>query len=502
MKRLLAALVLLLLPTLSVAQSWPGGYRWPPAQGYIPFSGGLWSIPATYGAELAPALAPANWTCGAGWDCSVAGTLNKNADGTGGAAPNPALTITSGLVYRVSATITRTAGSMTSNTAIGGTSLCWGSTPSYTACTTSLTASGTYYANATAASTASFLFAPSADFRGTITAVSVTRVTGNNLEVPGTLTVRSPATFNGPIYVPSGSAMNLSISAAAGVGVGFDANSTYAAPSLRVVSGGTEYAFLGAISSVATLRFTADTYLARIAANHLGMKNGATAQTFSVANKDDGAGIYERFESAWSTDYLYLRTTAAGAGAQQRGIALNGSTLLFQTGGTGRWTIGDSYLNPGTSDLNSLGSTSGLIAHAYLSRSIQGSKSKALVDNTATAFVRVAVADDDYEAGRVDWVAYAEDADTDARQVRSGNVQFACLNSSGTESCVFSTLGTGDTTFVPTAGTLACSFTSASVVADTIDLRATCDTSLDAAAETLTFEWRLDVPTVATLTPQ
>lgn len=146
-----------------------------------------------------------------------------------------------------------------------------------------------------------------------------------------------------------------------------------------------------------------------------------------------------------------------------------------------------------------MGATGTKWRNVYLSRSIQGSKSVTLVDNTVKAFVRLSVADDDYEGCGLVWTAYAEDADGDARQTRTGRNHVAILNNSGTETAAFST---GDSAVVVTGGTFTCTFDGNSGAADTIDLRATCDTSLDAAAETLTFEYRLDCPSTVTVTPQ
>jgi hypothetical protein len=129
---------------------------------------------------------------------------------------------------------------------------------------------------------------------------------------------------------------------------------------------------------------------------------------------------------------------------------------------------------------------------------------KVVVDNTATAFVRISVADDDYETIIVSYSVYAEDADTDARQVTGGIATFAILNTSGAESC---TLPTNYNNYIQatnvTAGSLAVTFDCSSAVADTIDLRVTADTSLDAAAETLKIEYAVQVVSgTATVTPQ
>jgi hypothetical protein len=171
--------------------------------------------------------------------------------------------------------------------------------------------------------------------------------------------------------------------------------------------------------------------------------------------------------------------------------------ILFNSGGV----LTNNKIEPTSTDTISVGSSTFLFQSAYLSRSIQGSKSKTVVDNVSTSFVRLSVADDDYEACEIVWTAFAEDADTDARQVRIGTNTVAILNNSGTETASFSA-SADDQAVSVTAGTLAVSFSSASAATDTIDLYVTLNTSLDAAAETLTFEWRLNCPSPVTVTPQ
>jgi hypothetical protein len=188
-------LALLALPGRALAQ-WPStkanqvlesmfdqnsNFRWPPA---------------TLGPNLAPAIgAGTGWTCGAGWDCSVAGTLNKNADGVGTAAPNPALTIVAGTTYRVVTTVGAVTAASGFTYTLGGVS----GLP--------ITAAGTYIDYFTAATTASLIYTPTpTTTRFTITAVSVMALSDGtgDLTVDGTLTVNSGSTFKGPLLLPDG----------------------------------------------------------------------------------------------------------------------------------------------------------------------------------------------------------------------------------------------------------------------------------------------------------
>jgi len=126
-------------------------------------------------AELAPALQAAYWTVGAGW-AAPAGTLNKNADGVGTAVPNPALTITAGVTYKVVITLSAVTVGTCSYTLGGVTG-------------SSLAAATTYTDYITASTTGNLIFTPSAAAaRFTISAVSVKALntmnitTGNELE--------------------------------------------------------------------------------------------------------------------------------------------------------------------------------------------------------------------------------------------------------------------------------------------------------------------------------
>jgi hypothetical protein len=214
---------------------------------------------------------------------------------------------------------------------------------------------------------------------------------------------------------------------------------------------------------------------------------------------DAGGVVYAStaLSPSWNGDALIVRD-AANTIAFRNSVAAQKFNIYntFTTFGTNYNSFSISATATGT-DLIGSGAGATAIAGGGF-RSIQGSMSKTVVDNTATAFVRLAVADDDYEGCGIIYTAYAEDTATDARQTRTGKTYAAILNNSGTETAVFST---GDSAVAVTAGTFTCTFDATSAVADTIDLRATCDTSL-AATTTLTFEYRLDCPSNVTVTPQ
>ena len=157
----------------------------------IALTGG--TITGTPGAELAPAIgAGTGWTCGAGWDCTVAGTLNKNAPGTGTVAPDPAIVAVVGSTYRVTTTVGAVTVAGGASCTLGGTAL---ADPPTTV--------GVHESWVTAATTASLICTPTDATRFTITAVSVQLMSAGDLEVEGKLTVRrgievSPRTTPAP----------------------------------------------------------------------------------------------------------------------------------------------------------------------------------------------------------------------------------------------------------------------------------------------------------------
>jgi hypothetical protein len=118
--------------------------------------------------ELIIDLQTANWTVGTGW-AAPAGTLNKNADGTGTAIPNPALKILAGSIYKVVITLSACTVGTCSYT-LGG-----------TAGTTTLSAAATYTHYITATDYGNLIFTPSAaNSRFTISEVSVKEVLEGN----------------------------------------------------------------------------------------------------------------------------------------------------------------------------------------------------------------------------------------------------------------------------------------------------------------------------------
>jgi hypothetical protein len=305
------------------------------------------------------------------------------------------------------------------------------------------------------------------------------------------------------------------------------------APSLRMTSGGVSYGWFwqaGAgmaytegsralfspgfggptIDYLSSLKWagatglaSTDVYLWRDAANTLALRNGTSAQQFNVYDTYTSAADYRRIAIYSSAGTQYIQTQSATAGS---GYLVIGSqnTLYFQAG-TGtpitQASLSTTAFAPSNDDALDFGASATKFKSLFLSRSIQGSKSKALTDATATAFVRVAIPQTiatNYKGGQVIYEIYCDDDTNQASQ--AGTVKFTCHNLAGTEACGFGTpdgvtLGDG------TASLAAPTFDASSASADTIDLRVNSDCT-GIAPNTHTIEWRLDMPTTATITPQ
>lgn len=150
------------------------------------------AIPATQGSELAPALSTGNWTLGTGWTYGTSpNRLLKSSDGTGTATTTAATTIVAGTTYKVVIIVsTWTVGSATFS--LGGITT-----------STSLTAAATYTAYITASTTGKLIITPTNTSRFEISSISIIPFTLNtgDVEIDGTLDVRSTATFHNNLIV-------------------------------------------------------------------------------------------------------------------------------------------------------------------------------------------------------------------------------------------------------------------------------------------------------------
>jgi hypothetical protein len=104
-------------------------------------------------------------------------------------------------------------------------------------------------------------------------------------------------------------------------------------------------------SALFRLGASSDVVLKRSAANALYLVNSTNAQTFSVANTDDGAGNYERGRVYWSSNVFTLDATQLGTGTA-RPVQVLGATS------TGANIVGGSLtLAPGAGTGSAAGSS-------------------------------------------------------------------------------------------------------------------------------------------------
>ena len=168
------------------------------------------AVADAFGSELAPSITAANWTVGTGWAAVSGGVLDKNAAGTGTAAPTVAITPTVGKMYRVAVTFSAFSVSGINTVTFGGSSCntigaMYGNT-------------GTWVDYVVATTTGNFIFTPSSTARFTISGVSIKLVPSvgfdgtnkvstalnsycvtNNSNTPA-LTVTTNATANSQVF--------------------------------------------------------------------------------------------------------------------------------------------------------------------------------------------------------------------------------------------------------------------------------------------------------------
>jgi hypothetical protein len=226
------------------------------------------------------------------------------------------------------------------------------------------------------------------------------------------------------------------------------------------------------------------------AANTLALRNSTNAQTFNIYNTYTDASNYERTTFAWSSNQFYIQVQAAGSGTLR---------TLNLGGGGKNWKIDSSgSLYPGNNDEGSIGTSALTVQHVYVGRSFQGSKAKALTDAAAAAsVVRIAVATNSYIGGKIIWTATSTDG-TD-QLATSGEQFFSGVDKAGTVTCgTGSAVGTA--TAYTTGKTLVCTVSVATSTTN-CDIQATC-TNDTAGTQAIAFNYRLDMPLTATVTPQ
>jgi hypothetical protein len=120
--------------------------------------------------------------------------------------------------------------------------------------------------------------------------------------------------------------------------------------------------------------------LSSSAANRTDIKNGTTAQNFSVFNTYTSEATNERFETLWSGNQVFMRPMS-GASIAARPVSFRAGTILTLTGDSyveigqaaARYWVFDSNgaLRPfGTADTQDIGSAANDVRDIYLSRDI------------------------------------------------------------------------------------------------------------------------------------
>ena len=228
-----------------------------------------------------------------------------------------------------------------------------------------------------------------------------------------------------------------------------------------------------------------DTYLCRDAANTLCVRNSTAAQKLNIYATYTDASNYERGFFRTTATELQIGTEALGTGVG-RGMRLDPSNNVITT----------DRLIPVTTDAYYVGTAGNLYISLGISRSIQGSKSKALTDATAaTPFMTVAVPTNGWAGGELIWTATSvSGAD---QLVANGRVRFWGTDTAGTPVCGINVIGTDGEGHSGGANTLVCTWTN--VVSTTFcALSVTCTNDL-AAAQAITLYGRADMPTTNTL---
>ena len=226
-----------------------------------------------------------------------------------------------------------------------------------------------------------------------------------------------------------------------------------------------------------------DTYIERDAANTLALRNSTNAQTFNVYNTYTDASNYERGSLYWTGNSLYLATQNDGTGSvRDIRIAPSGGDVLIT--GTLKGNSADSY---------TLGTSTNAWQHFYLSRSIQGSKTTAYVDETALDVALVAIAASGAAIGQFH---YGATSDT-SLEATSGIANFSCTNKADTESCTIDIIQESPT---DADSTLTCVPTIDADETNAVMFVLTCDEEGgDNAGDVY---WRFDLLTTNTITPQ
>ena len=319
-------------------------------------------------------------------------------------------------------------------------------------------------------------------------------------------------TLTGPLLLPNGTAAAPSLAFAAEPGLGFSRLSAafiglqyssaprigfYASqPWIMLNNAGA----LVWVSNNNVGTGTADLFLFRDAANTLALRNGTAAQTFNIYNTYTDASNYERGTILWTANQFKIDTQAAGTGVTTRSLVLSsGNDVSFTPTSGNAYFYSNAVLTP--TDSRDIGSSAILARSLYLTRSIQGSKTRALTAATPTAAWDCAIAAGARTGGTIDYCVYGADA-TDY-QYRCGAIKFSAVNKAGTTTCTMSPAAPDQTNDGNAGAITSSTLTYAITCTDTTDSFALLFNAASGLAETtLQVESRLNLMNPATCTPQ
>jgi hypothetical protein len=223
-----------------------------------------------------------------------------------------------------------------------------------------------------------------------------------------------------------------------------------------------------------------------------------SGKSITLCNTADCATNYERATLAWATNSFSI-TTSKGGTATARDIILAPAAFLYlRPFGSNGIALSTTAVYSEVSEGFALGTASSSFSAAFIARGIQGSKSKTLTDaGAAVSFVRIAVPTGGSMGGDVIYTATSTNGT--AALTRQARWSFAGSDTAGTVTC-----GVGTEYAVATAysraNTLVCTMTAVTSTTN-CDLQITCTDNL-AAAQTVAFNWRLNMPIANTVTPQ
>lgn len=191
--------------------------------------------------------------------------------------------------------------------------------------------------------------------------------------------------------------------------------------------------------------------------------------------------------NATASTLVFKTPTVTGSGTTQQTQA----TRL--TLGPNAAAIVSADLYPTTTDTYTLGTASRAWSSFYLSRATLGSKSKAIVDATPTAFATIPLADGAATGGEIIYRVVVTSG-TD-RQVQQGRFAYNAVRKGAAYAVDFQDTAVPG---VQTAGTLTVAVTAAAA-ADLLTF--SCNANTDLGAPTLTIYYRLDSTDTLAITP-